>query len=252
MSTGLIGKASSPESPWSTWARSQSAWQKTSGLAWKLHSEWWHTPRHVACGQATDDRRGQDAPVLPTRGRWSRLRPLWTWHQWKNSIWSMDHCSGSKRSSSTKHSYSKGPAFLKAKGIVFGIIAFSKRNDTDWYRIFCRFLNLSLSWQRNPSPVNHFQGRTFTFCSASLEADCCCECVRMKFVKSLFGSAWIWQSLNFKASKVSSTFLKVQNLMQKQVTFSSNFKTQQIGSHGTHLPTLVLLHGSPMQNVMPQ
>ena len=75
------------KSPWSTWAwaRTQSAWQKTSGSAWKLHFEWWHTLRHAACGQATGDRRGQDAPVLPMRGRWSRLWPFCTSDQWKNS-----------------------------------------------------------------------------------------------------------------------------------------------------------------------
>ena len=49
-------------------------------------------------------------------------------------------------------------------------------------------------------PVNHFQGTTFTFCSASLEADCCCELCAIGICEIV---VWIWQS--FKACKVSST-----------------------------------------------
>ena len=117
------------KSPWSTWAwaRAQSAWQKTSRFAWKLHSEWWHTPRHVACGQATDDRRGQDAPVLPMRGRWSRLRHVWA--------------SGSKRFSSTKKRWS-APYFLlaKGKGYRFGDSQFQSQDNEN--ASFRRFLNL--------------------------------------------------------------------------------------------------------------
>ena len=132
MSTGMSGKASSPESPWSTWTWShQFGRHKTSGLERKSHSEWWHTPRHAACGQATDDRRGQDAPVLPMRGRWSRLQHVSASNQWKNSIGSMDYGSGSKRFSSTKNSWRarlfKSKRYQKVS--FFWIIVFS-RNDT--------------------------------------------------------------------------------------------------------------------------
>ena len=97
----------------------------------KLHSEW-HTLRHVACGQATGDRRGQDAPVLPRRGRWSRLRHVWA--------------SGSKRFSSTKNPQrtGEGHGFFwrqRAKAIILGILSFNLKK---WhrYRIFCQFLSL--------------------------------------------------------------------------------------------------------------
>ena len=124
MSTGMIGKAS-PESPWSTWTWShQFGRHKTSGLEWKSHSEWWHTPRHAACGQATDGRRGQDAPVLPMRGRLSRLRHVWASNQWKNSIGSMDYGSGSKRFSSTSKNSWRARLFKSQR---------------------CRFLGLSFS-----------------------------------------------------------------------------------------------------------
>ena len=146
-STRMIGKASSPESHLSPWARTQSAWQKTSGLAWKLHSEWWHTPRHVACGQATDDRRGQDAPVLPTRGRLSRLQHVWASSQWKNSIGSMDYGSGSKRFSSTKNSWRA--RLFKSKRYRFLGLSFSQ--EMILHLLPVPQLKIILSWQRNPS-----------------------------------------------------------------------------------------------------
>ena len=146
MSTGMIGKASHPESHWSTWA-TQSAWQKTSWLAWKLHSEWWHTPRHAACCQATDDRRGRDAPVLPMRGRLSRLWPLCTSDQWKNSVQSMDHCSGSNASVAQRTV--EGHGFSKAKGIVFLGLSFSQ--EMILHLLPVPQLKITSSWQRNPS-----------------------------------------------------------------------------------------------------
>ena len=91
--------------PWSTWAWThQSAWQKTSGLVYKFHQISFWMIHIAACGPATGDRTGQDAPVLPTRGRWSRLRHVWASNQW-NRFWDY--------------------RLLKK-----------------WYRIFCRFLSL--------------------------------------------------------------------------------------------------------------
>ena len=158
-STGMIGKASYPELPWSTRA-TQSAWQKTSRLAWKSHSEWWPTPRHVACGQATDDRRGQDAPVLPMRGRWSRLQHVWASNQWKNSIGWMDYGSGSKRFSSTKNSWRA--RLFKSKRYRFWDYRFLKK----WYCIFCRFLN----WRSHRhDSVSH---QSLCFCCAKAAVNC--------------------------------------------------------------------------------
>ena len=161
MSTGMIGKASSPESPWSTWTWShQFGRHKTSGLEWKSHSEWWHTPRHAACGQATDGRRGQDAPVLPMRGRLSRLRHVWASNQWKNSIGSMDCGSGSKRFSSTKNSWRA--RLFKSKRYRFWDYRFLKK----WYCIFCRFLN----WRSHRhDSVSH---QSLCFCCAKAAVNC--------------------------------------------------------------------------------
>ena len=138
--------------------------KKTSGLAYKFHQIAFWMIHTAACDQATGDRRGQDAPVLPTRGRWSRLRHAWASNQWKNYIKSMDY------------------RFLKK-----------------WYRIFCRFLSL---WSHYHDIVTC---QSLCFCSAKAAVNC----VLRKFAKSLFGSAWIWQSS--KPPKFPVPFFKIRD-----------------------------------------
>ena len=147
---GWLRKLLILKSPWSTWAWThQSAWQKTSWFAWKLHFEWWHTLRHVACGQATGDRRGQDAPVLPMRGRWSRLRHVWASNQWKNSIRSMDYGSGSKRFSGTKNSWRE--QLFKTKGQRVSSLGSLFSQEMIQHLLPIPQLNITSSWHRNPS-----------------------------------------------------------------------------------------------------
>ena len=130
----------------------------------------------AACDQATGDRTGQDAPVLPTRGRWSKLRHVWASKQWKNYIRSMDY------------------RFLKK-----------------WYRIVCRFLSL---WSHYHDMVTC---QSLCFCSAKAAVNC----VLRKFAKSLFGSAWIWQSS--KPPKFPVPFFKIQNLMSDEVAAETGY-----------------------------
>ena len=196
------------KSPWSTWAwaRTQSAWQKTSWLAWKLHSEWWHTPRHVACGQATDDRRGQDAPVLPMRGRWSRLRHVWASNQWKNSIIDQWIMAQGPSASVAQRTGEVHRLFLKqrAKAILLGILTC---NLKQWKRIVSPVpqLKITLSWQRNLS----------SNCLFAVLHKAAVNSVPMELTGSLFGSAWIWQSL--RPPKFPVPFLKVHNLMSDKI-----------------------------------
>ena len=134
----------------------------------------------------------------------------------------------------------EGHGFLKAKGIVFGIVVFS-RNDTASFAGSSNQDHIVMT----AHPVNHF---AFEIAKAAV------NCALREFAESGF---WICMDpAILKTSKVSSTFLQVQHLMSGEVVAETGdvfIKAQkQVGSHGTHLPTLVLLHGSPMQNVMPQ
>ena len=112
-------------------------WQKTSGLAWKLHSEWYilQGMRHAARQLMTAGVRM--LPCFPCVGDgadYGLFAPQI--NIWKNSIKSMDHCLGSKRFSGTKNSWRA--RLFKSKRHRFWDYRFLKK----WYCIYCRFINL--------------------------------------------------------------------------------------------------------------